>query len=127
MVEIIIDSAMIQTILAFSAPFIALVITYLKKKLGYEQGDMIFEQLKFWAKQLDELANIFTELKPLSSELTVLLADAEDLWKDPANNSDKLAEVFSRASKIYTEALVLLTAFKKEHSTTLTDVLREAA
>ena len=60
MVEIIIDSAMIQTILAFSAPFIALVITYLKKKLGYEQGDMIFEQLKFWAKQLDVLANIFT-------------------------------------------------------------------
>lgn len=127
MVEIIIDSAMIQTILAFSAPFIALVITHLKKKLGYEQGDMIFEQLKFWAKQLDELANIFTELKPLSSELTVLLADAEDLWKDPANNSDELAEVFSKASKIYTEALVLLTAFKKEHSETLSDVLREAA
>ncbi len=128
MVEIIIDSAMIETILAILAPVIALIITNIKKKLGYEQGDMAFNQLKNWAEQLDELSNIFTELKPISSELTILVDDARQVWNDPANNSVKLMEIFIKANKLYTEAMILMKNYKNiKGENTLADVLKEAA
>jgi len=128
MVEIIIDSAMIETILAILAPIIALIITNIKKKLGYEQGDMAFNQLKNWAEQLDELSNIFTELKPISSELTILVDDARQVWNDPANNSVKLMEIFIKANKLYTEAMILMKNYKNiKGENTLADVLKEAA
>jgi hypothetical protein len=128
MVEIIIDSAMIETILAILAPVIALIITNIKKKLGYEQGDMAFNQLKNWAEQLDELSNIFTELKPISSELTILVDDARQIWNDPADNSVKLTEIFIKANKLYTEAMILMKNYKNiKGENTLADVLKEAA
>jgi len=100
-----IDDATIMAILTFLAPFIGLVIAWMKKKLGDSQGDMTFVVLNGWVTEAQNLAISFPSIKPYVDELADTVEHAQKLWIDPSNNSAELAQVYAHASvliaKIY--------------------------
>jgi len=113
MVEVVIDSATLQTIVVALIPLVAYVITYLKNKLGNSQGDMAFTQMKSWAKQLADLAVVIPEIKDISNELTETVEHANALWNEPEDNSGELAQVFAHATILYSRAMDLIIKYTK--------------
>jgi hypothetical protein len=105
MIDIQITPETITALIVFLTPVVAFIITYLKKKLGYAQGDMAFEMLNQWVAQAQALADNFPELIPYTEELAETVAHAQALWANPNNNSAELAQVYAHASvliaKIY--------------------------
>ena len=108
MVEIVIDSNNLQTIVVALIPIIAYLITYVKGKLSNAQGDMAFSQMKNWAKQLESLAVVIPDLKGTSEELTNIVAHAEILWTDPENNSAELAQIFAHSTILFNKAMEII-------------------
>jgi hypothetical protein len=112
MVEFVIDSEMIQTLIAAAIPLIAFIVSYVKKKLSNDQGDMAFNQMKMWIQQLSDLTPVFPELKPVIEELTEVVNHAEALWDDPVNNSAELSQIFAHATILYGKAMTLIGSIK---------------
>lgn len=113
MVEIVIDSTTLQTIVVALIPLVAYIITYLKNKLGNSQGDMAFTQMKSWAKQLSDLAVVIPDIKEIANELNETVEHANALWNAPEDNSGELAQVFAHATILYNRALELIIKYTK--------------
>lgn len=101
----VIDETVIVAILTTLTPIIALIITWVKKNLGYTQGDQTFTVLQNWVSEAQNLAISFPEIKPYSDELAEMVNYARLLWDNPADNSAELAQVYAHSavliSKIY--------------------------
>lgn len=110
--EIVISEEIMQTLIAALIPLIGLVVAYVKKKLSNDQGDMAFNQMKMWIKQLSALVVVIPELKDVVEELTEVVNHAEALWDDPINNSAELSQIFAHATILYGKAMDIIIKYK---------------